>query len=126
MTQDFLENIYNLLKRKVKNEQERWYFFDHFELLDWIYGELDEVKEEIKSENSVFLEDELADVFWTYMRLLYSLEQEKKISIENVFQQVEEKFQERIQALENGISWEEIKGIQKEKREMKHKMLYKK
>ena len=59
------------------------------------------------------------------MRLLYSLEQEEYIDISKVFERAESKFRERVDAVENNISWDEIKKIQKEKREKEHNNLYK-
>ena len=46
--------------------------------LKWLYDELDEAKAEIKKDNSVYLEDELWDVFWDYISLLNSLPVSKK------------------------------------------------
>lgn len=122
----YIKRILKLQKRSMMNEEKKWYFFSHHDLLDWIFWELEEVKVEIKQNNKVYLEDELADVFWCYIRLLYSLDQDKYIDIEKVFERAEEKFWERTEAVENDITWDEIKKIQKEKRESEHNTLYQK
>lgn len=101
-----------------------WFSYEQY--LIAIKNEVDEVNSEIKKDNSVFLEDELGDIFWNYVNLLYSLENEGYITKERVFKKVFKKFNERIDWLENGITWDEIKNQQKEKRKKEHNKLYKK
>lgn len=124
MDANYMERIFELQKRNLRDEEKKWYFYSHLELLDWIAWELEEVKQEIKQNNSVYLEDELADVFWCYMRLLTSLEREKYISIEKVFERGEQKYRERTKAIENNISWDEIKIKQKKERKQEHNEFY--
>lgn len=78
-----------------------------------IYDELLEVKAEIKSNQQCFLEDELGDVLWDYMCLLNHLEHEDKITIENVFKRAVSKYRERINGLNDGENWDDIKKRQK-------------
>jgi len=91
-----------------------------------IKWELEEVENEIKEKNSVYLEDELWDVFWTYICLLHSLENEWKItSVENVLNRCYEKFTWRVWINWNErFDWEEVKKIQKEKLKLEHNKLY--
>ena len=126
MDAKYIERILDLQKRKVSDENKKWYHFDMNHLINWIQWELSEVQDEIKQNNTIYLEDELADVFWTYTRLLCSLEIDGYIDIQQVFQRAEAKFRERVDAVENNISWDEIKKIQKEKREKEHNTLYQK
>lgn len=95
--------------------------------LDWIREELEEVQEEIKEENSVYLEDELGDVFWDYLCLLHSLENEWKISsVEKVFERCYKKFGERVgYNWDWWNNWQEIKDKQKLELRLEHNKLYK-
>jgi hypothetical protein len=65
-------------------------------------------------------------VFWTYTRLLYSLSEDGHIDIEKVLQRCETKFSKRIQSVENNISWDEIKKIQKRALTQEHTVLSRK
>lgn len=58
------------------------------------------------------------------MRLLYSLEKDKYIDINNVFKRVESKYLERIEAVEQDISWDEIKVKQKADLKKEHDLKY--
>lgn len=80
---------------------------------DAIKDEVEESRKEDKKDNSVYLEDELWDILWDYMNLLYFLEKEGKISVESVTRRALKKYSERTQWLKDGISWEEIKKKQK-------------
>lgn len=122
---NFLEIFFNLAKRKLEiNTQLAQKTFPWENYNDWlsheiyipgIKNEIDEVIPEIRKENSVYLEDELWDIFWTYINLLYCLEQEWYISKENVFERAFQKYSQRTSGLENGILWDEIKKLQKRK-----------
>ena len=79
-----------------------------------------EVEEEIRSGRNCFLEDELGDVFWDYLNLLQSLENESQIEIERVFERSFQKYSERWIALQSGTSWNEIKLEQKRKLESEY------
>ena len=91
---------------------------------DEISSEIQEVKDENKQNNSVYLEDELWDIFWDYINLLYFLEKENKISLERVFERCLRKYSNRISALENWVLWEDIKKQQKESLAKEHKQKY--
>ena len=121
---DLLKIFLELQERKVKDEEKKNYFFDINKLIWWFDGEVKEAKDEIKRNNSVYLEDELGDIFWTYMRLLYSLEKEWYIDAKRVFERCETKFRQRVEAVENDISWDDIKTLQKETLEKEHKKRY--
>lgn len=78
-----------------------------------LQSEVEEVKAELKENNSVYLEDELWDVFWDYLNLLLNLEKEWKIDMKNVFHRCEKKFRERVEHNIAWWKWEEIKVKQK-------------
>ncbi len=102
----------------IKNGDSEYRDFYHGSdtFVKWIYGELEEMKEELKSWNRVFLEDELGDIFWDYMCLLENLEIEGKISKAKVFERCWTKFSERLNPDgSNNGNWSEVKKIQKEK-----------
>jgi len=98
--------------------------------IEWIDDEWEEVQEEIKENNSVYLEDELWDLFWDYMCLLNSLEKEWKISsVDKVFERSYKKFSERISAVRESIPWQgwiwdKIKQKQKKENKEEHDKLY--
>jgi len=98
--------------------------------IDWIDDEWQEAKDEIKPNNSVYLEDELWDVFWNYMCLLNSLEQEWFISSqEKVFERCYKKFSERIWAVRKSIPWQDniwkqIKEKQNKEKAEEHKIIH--
>ncbi len=86
--------------------------------------ELKEASNEIKEKNSVYLEDELWDVFWTYINLLDRLENEWYINSKNVFNRSYKKFEDRVSGMETGSTWQEIKAIQKERLKQEHDNTY--
>lgn len=98
----------------------------HKTYLDWLRDELKEAEDEIMDNNSVHLEDELWDVFWDYLCLLHSLEDEWKItSVEKVFERCYKKFSGRISdEWKNRGDWGEIKNIQKQELKIEHNRLY--
>lgn len=77
---------------------------------------MQEMKDELKAGNQVFLEDELGDIFWDYICLLENLEAEWKIQKTRVFDRCYEKFSERLNPDgSNNGDWYEVKEKQKEK-----------
>lgn len=78
-----------------------------------IFDELDEVSEELHSNRSCYLEDELGDVLWDYLCLLKHLENENKIDINSLFQRASRKYARRIEGILNGEMWDDIKSEQK-------------
>ena len=78
-----------------------------------IFNELDEVSEELHSNRSCYLEDELGDVLWDYLCLLKHLENEKKIDINSLFQRASRKYDRRVKGILNGEMWDDIKSEQK-------------
>ena len=85
-----------------------------------IVGEIEEVKNEYKNNNSIYLEDELGDVLWDYLMVLQSLKKDGYIdSIDKVFDRAVEKYSERMEILDlddrkdAGALWSKIKRGQK-------------
>ena len=109
-------------------KREKYDFYKWNEtFIDSIKSELKEAFDEIKEDNSVYLEDELWDVFWTYFSLLHSLEEEWKISsIENVFARAYKKYSERIniETWETNWLWRDTKVKQKAELKKEHEEKY--
>ena len=124
-----LSNIDKILKlsssriKELEKQNENWYEWNKT-YISWLKDELQEVIKEIRPNNSVYLEDELWDIFWTYVCLLNSLKEEWYItSIDKVFDRCNKKFSERIkwvrQEKENKKwsktwAWNKVKDKQKE------------
>jgi len=76
-----MKNIEKILKLSEKRidyliKMDNSWYIDHTTFLNGLYEEIDEAKAEIKKNNSVYLEDELGDVFWDLMMTLIALEKE--------------------------------------------------
>ncbi len=122
--------IKELAKSRIQefiDTKNSWYK-GHKTYIEWIDDEWKEVKDEINPKNCVYLEDELWDLFWDYMCLLNSLEQEWLISSqEKVFERCYKKFSERIEAVRKSIPWQDnIWKKIKEKQNLEKKEEYKK
>lgn len=92
--------------------------------LDAIIWEVEESKEEHKKNNSVYLEDELGDILWTYLNSIYFLEKEGLIDMDQVFKRCIKKYTQRTNGMRDGISWYDIKDIQKEELKKEHNKKY--
>ena len=109
--------LLEIVKRKnTIDQQNTWYSGSETYLLE-IQKELAEVEEEVDAGRRPFLEDELGDVLWDYLNLLTALENEGKISLEKVLERAVAKYGERIDTIENGGKWADVKIIQKERLE---------
>ncbi|NDK09110.1 nucleotide pyrophosphohydrolase [Candidatus Gracilibacteria bacterium] len=95
-----------------------------------IISEMDEVKEQIKPDNKVYLEDELGDVLWGYICLLQIFEKNGYIKdTKKVFERCYKKLSERIDAHKKQDSttygsWVETKKKQKQELFDEHNCLY--
>lgn len=107
---NLIEKITKLSESRIQefiDTKNSWYKW-HETYLEWIDNEFKEMKNEIKIDNSVYLEDELWDIFWDYMCLLSSLKQEWLISSEKkVFERCWKKFSERIWAVRKSVPWQD-------------------
>jgi len=88
---------YNYHLQKSESDDKHILRTSHIPYLKWIFDEIQEVNNEIKKNNAVYLEDELWDVFYDYINLLYLLEKDWYIfSIESVLDRIRKKFSERV------------------------------
>ncbi|MCH2189269.1 nucleotide pyrophosphohydrolase [Candidatus Gracilibacteria bacterium] len=128
-------DIYQKLEQL--SEKRVTYFLENLDSLVWYGGskkyfeelvqEIREAKDEHRENNSVYLEDELGDVFWDYLMLLQALKAEGKItSIDAVLQRSYNKFIERVGPDGSGGegNWDEIKAGQKLRRKKEHEEKY--
>ena len=120
-----INDVYKIILDKCELDKSwRWMSPDTLEAFDWLIDEINEAKEEYNNKKQVYLEDELWDIFWDYMCLLQSLEQEKMINSKKVFERCYKKFSERLWADWDGVSWQEIKKKQKEELKTEHNLKY--
>ena len=99
---------------------------DKFLSIEWavneLLSEIREVKEEIKPNNTPFLEDELGDIVWGWMMLVQKLKAKGLVtSHENIIKRALKKYQERILSLTGTKSDYEVWN--KIKKEQKHKLI---
>lgn len=80
--------------------------------LSGIESELNEVRAELNKHRRVYIEDELADVLWDYVNVLQALAKEQGIDPQRVLDRACQKYQERVTAIEQDQSWDEVKRRQ--------------
>lgn len=128
MWENTIEKILRLSKKRVKylhNVDNRWFYKWYVSYIEWLKNEFEEMKKEVKINNSVYLEDELWDVFWTFSCLLSSLEEEWLIEKQKVFERCYKKFIERLWENADGWkNWDEVKIKQKEELKNEHTLKY--
>jgi NTP pyrophosphatase (non-canonical NTP hydrolase) len=105
--------LFNLAKRKLSIKAHQEWSQGSKTFLEEIQKEVHEVAQEVGANRPCHLEDELADVLWDYVNLVLSLEEEESISFSSILDRAVKKYCARIEAMEAGISWSEIKGKQK-------------
>lgn len=136
MQQDILQELFRQVERKFiinratkdrddNNGIPREAWTSHEIYLKGIFDEIEEAKKEIKANNHVYLEDELGDIMWVYMNILYFLEKEWLIGDkEACFERCLKKFKERNNWLEAWKVWDEIKQEQKQELLDEHNKKY--
>ncbi|EGQ7944602.1 nucleotide pyrophosphohydrolase [Vibrio cholerae] len=112
-----LDKLFEIAKRKSEFDKSNSWYLGSSTYLAEIKKEVDEVVEEIPKNRLCYLEDELGDVLWDYLNAILSLEKETGVKIESVVQRACRKYEERVSAIENGISWDEVKLKQKKELE---------
>ena len=120
-----IDELIEIAKRKIARDQKGTWSKGSQTYYQAMFSELEEVKEEISSNRKCYLEDELGDILWVYLCLLRNLEVEGAISMDNVFKRATDKYKERVDGINAGLSWEDIKETQnkrlkKEQEQMPH------
>ncbi len=129
MSKEFLEilEIARENMRKNPSLQGRPVTDVAIQYLRGLQDEVAEVTAEILPENSVYLEDELADIVWDYACVLAQLELHGYVdSAEGVIAHGLAKYTERAPAFLEASEdmWEEVKASQKEKLRQRHEEKY--
>lgn len=95
--------------------------------LSSLKDEVEEVKEEVRANNTIYLEDELSDIAWDYACVLARLEEGGYIeSAESVLEHGYEKYAQRAPAFlePTEAHWDAVKKTQKEVLKQRHEALY--
>ncbi len=126
-----LTKLLKLVKEKYSIDKKRNWYKGSITYFNWLKDEIEEVKEELKENNKIYLEDELWDILWGYLNLLKWLKEEWKIkSMKNVLQRCEKKYLERVNAIkwkkDKSSCWKKIKEKQKKELKKEHNLKYKK
>jgi NTP pyrophosphatase (non-canonical NTP hydrolase) len=108
-----LEKLIDVVKAKIIRDQKGTWSKGSNTYLDALTDEIEEVKEELLSGKQCFLEDELGDILWVYLCFVHNLEVEGKASMTKVFERALVKYSDRVNGINNGQSWNEIKEKQK-------------
>lgn len=123
---DVIKDILEIAKNRVNNLHNidsQWYYKWRETFINAIKEEIEEMEQEIKKNNSVYLEDELWDIFWVFICLVETLQQEWLIdSSKSVFDRCYTKYSQRLWTdwMWGNWKWKEIKKSQKEKLKKEH------
>ncbi|HBH7911981.1 TPA: nucleotide pyrophosphohydrolase [Vibrio parahaemolyticus] len=117
---DTLKQLLKVAERKIERDQKGTWSKGSITYYQAMFDELEEVKAEMDGARLCYLEDELGDILWVYMCLLKNLEAEGTISAERVFERALSKYKERLDGINAGESWSEIKETQKQRLAEEH------
>lgn len=111
---DQLQEIINLVWEKV-NLDEQWKWIDPsvLDAFDMTIDEIYESVDEYRNKNKVFLESEVWDIFWCFLRLVELLDREWAIEKDKIFDRIITKYSQRVEGLQVWTDWEQIKKSQK-------------
>ncbi|MEZ9302213.1 nucleotide pyrophosphohydrolase [Vibrio breoganii] len=112
---DTLKQLLEIAERKIERDQKGTWSKGSITYYQAMFDELEEVKAEMDSKRKCYLEDELGDILWVYMCLLKNLEAENSISATRVFERALSKYKERLDGINAGGSWADIKETQKQR-----------
>lgn len=130
LSQDFLKLVqkkYEFNKLQSEKNPDSEYYKKYITgkcYFDFLHDEIQEAKEELQQNNSVYLEDELSDILWNYCSMLQCLEEEWYITQENVIERCFKKYSQRTNGIESWVPWEDIKLKQKQELKKEHEEKY--
>ncbi|MCC4783753.1 nucleotide pyrophosphohydrolase [Vibrio lentus] len=110
---DSIQQLIELAEKKIERDKKGTWSKGSTTYFRAMFDELEEVNTEMDSGRSCYLEDELGDILWVYLCLLKNLESDNKINAERVFRRAQQKYSERLSAINSGSSWSEVKERQK-------------
>lgn len=121
--------ILELSEKRIKHLHHKdncWWYEWYQTYTRCIKEELAEVEAEIKEHNSVYLEDELWDIFWTTICLINSLGEDNLINKDKVFHRCFKKYSERLWDSPEfeAVNWDKTKIKQKQDLANEHKILH--
>jgi NTP pyrophosphatase (non-canonical NTP hydrolase) len=108
-----LDKLVDVVKTKIIRDKKGTWSEGSNTYLNALFDEINEVKEELSSGKQCYLEDELGDILWVYLCFVHNLEVEGKVSMSKVFERSFIKYNERVNGINNGECWDEIKEKQK-------------
>lgn len=76
---------------------------------EWLINEIKEAEEEYVEGKKVYLEDELWDVIWCFLRIVNMLNRDGKINSQRIFERAIKKYSQRMEWIDENTSWEERK-----------------
>lgn len=120
MNPEHLTELLALAKVKSLIDQESGWATGAEPYLDALAEEVGEVKDELYSGRVAYLEDELGDLLWNYLNALQVLENQEKISLAKVFERANDKYRQRIEGIQGGQRWADIKAQQKQQLAQEH------
>ncbi len=109
-----LERLLQLAKRKHAIDQQTGWGERGLTYLNDIKSEVDEVLDERPKHRRCYLEDELADVIWNYVNVLTAFEYNGEIEIDSLLKRACEKYQQRVDGIESGMKWQQVKALQQQ------------
>ncbi len=108
-----IEELIKIVKMKVQRDKKGTWSEGSVTYFQAMFDELEEVRQELNSDQNCYLEDELGDILWVYLCFLQHLDEEGSISMDNVFTRALDKYKTRVEGINAGIPWNEIKKKQK-------------
>ncbi|MBF9002529.1 MazG nucleotide pyrophosphohydrolase domain-containing protein [Vibrio nitrifigilis] len=112
LNHNLLDQLMTIAERKKCLDHNSDWFQGPDTYLSGLVNEIAEVRQEIESRRTVYLEDELGDVLWDYVNVLVALRDSHGIDVERVFQRAVNKYEQRISGIEKDQLWDDIKQIQ--------------
>lgn len=121
MNPEYLTELLALAKAKSLIDQQSGWATGAETYLDALAEEVGEVKDELYSGRVVYLEDELGDLLWNYLNALQVLDNQQKINLEKVFARANTKYRQRVEGIQQGQRWADIKATQKQQLAQEHR-----
>lgn len=110
---DKFVKLLNLAKRKSDFDEDNDWYQGSGTYIASIQREIDELIEEIPNNRRCYLEEEIGDVLWNYLNIMLALEKEGKIDLISALSRTVQKYHERMEGIEAGKNWKDIKAQQK-------------
>lgn len=104
-----LTTLIDVAKRKREFDKTNPWFKGPESYLNDISSEVDEVLETLPRGDLSHLEEELGDVIWDTLNAILALEKSHSVDIHSVLRRAAKKYTYRINGLEQGLSWQEVK-----------------